>query len=60
MLLLVALPTASPAPALDDLPGDLVIDIRVFEARSRTPDFKAMEELAFFINTDGQGVSENQ
>ena len=60
MLLLVALATASPAPALDDLPGDLVIDIRVFEARSRTPDFKAMEELAFFINTDGQGVSENQ
>jgi hypothetical protein len=56
MLLLVALPAA----ALDDLPGDLVVDVRIFEARSRTPDFKAMEELAFFISTDGQGVSENQ
>ena len=60
LLLLVALQAASPAPALDDLPSDLVVDIRVFEARSRTPDFKAMEELAFFINTDGQGVSERQ
>jgi len=48
------------AAAFDDLPGDLVVDVRVFEARSRAPDFKAMEELAFFINTDGQGVSENQ
>ncbi|GMR23540.1 MAG: hypothetical protein BMS9Abin37_1981 [Acidobacteriota bacterium] len=60
MVLLVALPTASHALAFDDLPADLVVDVRVFEARSRTPDFKAMEELAFFINSAGQGVTERQ
>jgi len=60
MVLLVTLPTAYRAQAFDDLPVDLVADVRVFEARSRAPDFKAMEELAFFITTDGQGVTERQ
>ena len=60
VLLLVALPTGGRAASSDDPPVDLIVDVRVFEARSRTPDFKAMEELGFFINTDGQSVTERQ
>ena len=59
-LLLVALPSGGRALASEDIPNDLVVDVRLFEARSRTPDFQAMEELGFFINTDGQDVSERQ
>ncbi|MGH9319862.1 MAG: hypothetical protein ACRD3V_08220 [Vicinamibacteria bacterium] len=43
-----------------DVPGNLVVDVRVYEARSTSPDFQAMENLSFFINTDGSGVSEPQ
>lgn len=57
---LVALALVGHASAADEIPGDVVADIHVFEARSSAPDFKAMEELAFFINTDGRGVSETQ
>jgi len=60
VVLLLALPAGGRAASSDDLPIDLIVDVRVFEARSKTPDFKAMEELGFFINTDGQGVTERQ
>ena len=59
-VLLVALPTGGRALAFENIPNDLVVDIRVIEARSKTPDFKAMEGLHFFINTDGQGVTERE
>ena len=60
VVLLLALPAAGRRASSDDLPNDLIVDVRVFEARSKAPDFKAMEELGFFISTDGQGVSERQ
>lgn len=56
---LVSAPTISRLDA-DDIPTKLIIDARVIEARSLDPDFKAMEELSFFINTDGVGVTEEQ
>jgi hypothetical protein len=58
-LFALALTFASPAAAAD-IPRNLVVDIRVFEARSTSPDFRAMENLSFFVNTDGSGVSESQ
>lgn len=51
---------ASSALVDDNVPAELIVDVRVLEARSVEPDFKAMEELSFFINTDGIGVSEHQ
>ena len=60
VVLLVALPAGGRRASSDDLPNDLIVDARVFEARSRAPDFKAMEELGFFISTDGHGISERQ
>jgi hypothetical protein len=59
-LFTAALVFAGGALAADDIPRDLVVDVRVFEARTTTPDFNAMQELAFFINTDGEGVTEAQ
>lgn len=46
--------------ASEKIPDDVVVDVRVFEARSSAPNYKAMQELAFFINTDGDGVREDQ
>jgi hypothetical protein len=43
-----------------DVPANLVLDVRVFEARSTQPNFQVMENLSFFVNTDGTGVSESQ
>ncbi len=60
VVLLVALSAGGRAASSDDLPNDLIVDVRVFEARSKAPDFKAMEELSFFITTDGAGVTERQ
>jgi len=57
-LLTLAL-TAAPA-AGGDIPGNLVLDVRIYEARSASPDFRAMEKLSFFVDTDGTGVSESQ
>jgi hypothetical protein len=37
-----------------------VVDIRLYEARSASPDFRVMEKLSFFVDTDGSGVSESQ
>jgi hypothetical protein len=41
-------------------PPHLVLDVRLYEARSMRPDFQAMDDLAFFIDTDGTGVTEPQ
>jgi hypothetical protein len=43
-----------------DIPANLVLDVRLYEARSASPDFAVMENLSFFVNTDGKGVSESQ
>ncbi len=57
-LLAIALAGASAGAA--DVPANLVLDVRVYEARSVSPDFAVMEKLSFFVNTDGTGVSESQ
>jgi len=43
-----------------DIPSNLVVDVHVFEARSASPDYQAMDALSFFIDTDGTDVSEQQ
>ena len=58
-LLALAL-TGAPAAAGADIPGNLVVDVRIYEARSARPDFRVMENLSFFVDTDGTGVSESQ
>lgn len=57
--LALALAGASSASGAD-IPSNLVLDVRLFEARSTSPDFKVMEKLSFFVDTDGTGVSESQ
>lgn len=57
-LLTLAL-TGAPAAGAD-IPSNLVLDVRVYEARSASPDFQVMEKLSFFVDTDGTGVSESQ
>jgi hypothetical protein len=57
-LLSMAAVAASAAAA--DLPPNLVVDVRLFEARSTRPDFEAMENLSFFVATDGAGVTDPQ
>ena len=53
--------TGYPAAAAGvDIPANLVLDVRLYEARSASPDFAAMEKVSFFVNTDGTGVSESQ
>lgn len=52
--------TTTPSTHGEDVPKNLVVDFRLFEARSISPDFKAMESLAFFVDTDGAGVSDRQ
>jgi hypothetical protein len=42
------------------IPDDLVVDVRLFEARSVQPDYRAMRELSFFIATDGSTVTDPQ
>jgi hypothetical protein len=42
------------------VPSNLVLDVRLYEARSTRPDFDAMENLSFFIDTDGSGVTDPQ
>lgn len=51
---------SGPAAAGADIPGNLVLDVRLYEARSASPDFRVMESLSFFVDTDGAGVSESQ
>ena len=41
-------------------PRNLVVDVRLYEARSASPDFRVMEKLSFFVDTEGKGVSESQ
>ena len=55
-----ALVMTTPSAHGEDLPNNLVVDFRLFEARSTSPDFQAMESLAFFIETDGAGVTDRQ
>jgi hypothetical protein len=43
-----------------DVPPNLVVDLRIFEARSTAPDFGVMEKLSFFVETDGTGISDAQ
>jgi hypothetical protein len=43
-----------------DIPANLVVDVRLYEARSESPDFRLMRDLSFFVDTDGTGVSEAQ
>jgi TonB family protein len=52
--------TARRVDASDTVPPHLVLDLRLYEARSMRPDFQAMNDLAFFIDTDGSGVTEPQ
>lgn len=46
-----------PPPAA---PPNLVLDLRLFEARLANPDLSAMESLSFFVATDGRKVGANQ
>ncbi len=48
------------SPSFGQVPDNLVLDVRLFEARSTEPDFQAMESLRFFISTDGEGISHEQ
>jgi hypothetical protein len=57
---LLTLALAGAPAAAADIPSNLVVDVRVYEARSVSPDFATMESLSFFVNTDGSGVSESQ
>lgn len=59
-LLALALTGAPAAAAGADIPGNLVVDVRIYEARSASPDFRVMEKLSFFVDTDGSGVSDSQ
>ena len=52
--------TGASAAAGSDIPSNLVVDVRLYEARSTSPDFRVMEKLSFFVDTDGTGVSESQ
>ncbi len=56
----LALALAAAPAAGADVPKNLVVDVRLYEARSASPDFTVMEKLSFFVNTDGTGVSESQ
>jgi hypothetical protein len=59
-LLALALAGVPGAASGADIPGNLVVDVRIYEARSTSPDFRVMENLSFFVETDGTGVSESQ
>lgn len=59
-LTLVGPSAGARSTASDDIPTNLTAEVRLIEARSLTPDFRAMHELSFFIDTDGVGVSEEQ
>lgn len=59
-LLVAASATARTGFVPNDIPSNLVVDVRVFEARSVSPDFTMMESLGFFVDTDGTGVSDRQ
>lgn len=59
-LALVLGAVAAPIAGAEDLPKNLVVDLRLFEARSRSPDFKTLESLAFFIETEGADVTDRQ
>jgi hypothetical protein len=51
--------TGAPAAGAD-IPSNLVVDVRLYEARSASPDFRVMENLSFFVDTDGTGIRESQ
>lgn len=51
--------TGAPA-ASADVPPNVVVDVRIYEARSASPNFPVMEKLSFFVATDGTGVSDTQ
>jgi hypothetical protein len=59
LLALLAL-LAGALEAGTDLPENLVVDVRLYEARSVRPDFQAMDKLSFFVNTDGTAIGEPQ
>jgi len=59
-LLAIALAGVPGAASGADIPGNLLVDVRIYEARSTSPDFSVMENLSFFVETDGTGVSETQ
>jgi len=42
------------------IPPNLVIDLRLFESRTEYPDDEAMDELRFFIQSDGRSVTADQ
>ncbi len=42
------------------LPDNLVVDLRVFEARSSNPDLSTLNQLSYFVNTDGRKATANQ
>jgi hypothetical protein len=56
-VLALAAAAEEPQPSL---PANLVLDLRLFEARITNPDLQAMENLSFYIATDGRQVSANQ
>jgi hypothetical protein len=61
LALLALLAAAATADSADSkVPENLVLDLRLYEARSSQPDYDAMEGLHFFIDTDGRGVTEQQ
>lgn len=59
--LLLVLAAAPKAECTDtSVPPNLVVDLRLYEARSMRPDFQTIDNLSFFIATDGSGVTEQQ
>jgi hypothetical protein len=59
-LSVLVLAAASASAASVDIPGNVVVDIRIYEARNVSPNFPVMEKLSFFVATDGTGVSDTQ
>src|SRR3989304_9521134 len=50
----------APPPVAFEIPDNLVLDLRLFESRAISPDLTVMENLNFFIMTDGRDVTAEQ
>lgn len=59
-LCLAASLTSSINAQTTPFPDNLVVDLRVFEARSSNPDLPTLNQLSYFVNTDGREATANQ